>query len=188
MAFGVFIISIHEAVYVDIFAYMFGNILATSFEDILITGIAAVLVLSTIALLFKEFLALSFDYEMAEATGIPVRPLYYLLLILISITVVVSVKAIGIVLVAALLITPAASAYQLTHRFGRMMMLSVIFGVSSCLIGLTLSYALNIPSGATIVLVATFIFFITWLLAPRRKAFGRLLQRTPPPVSKSFSP
>lgn len=180
MAFGVFLLSIIDGVYVDIFSYLFGNILAIGTDDLVIGGVAVAVVLGAVLLLYKEFLALSFDYEMAEATGIPVRKLYYLLLVLIAITVVVSVKAIGIVLVASLLITPAATAYQLTNRFGVMMLLSVVFGVGSSITGLMLSYAWDIPSGATIVLVTTVVFFVVWLIGPSKGAIVRLFRRTPP--------
>jgi len=178
MAFGVFLISVLQGVYVDIFAFLFGNILAIGMWDLVVSGVSAAVVLMTIALFYKEFLALSFDYEMAEATGIPVRMLYYVLLVLISVSVVVSVKAIGIVLVSSLIITPAATAYQLTNRFSAMLLLSALFGIGSSLAGLFLSYLYNIPSGATIVLVTTAVFFVAWIFAPRRGAILGLLRRS----------
>jgi ABC-type Mn2+/Zn2+ transport system permease subunit len=169
MAFGILLISLLKGFYLDIFSYLFGNILAVTTGDIIFTSIIAGIELGIIALFYKELLAISFDREMALVMGLPVRRLYYLLLILMSCTVVTAAKAVGIVLISALIVTPAAAAYQLTRRFNAMMLLSVLFGIGSSLCGLFLSYLLNIPSGATIVLVATIFFFIAWLCSPQRR-------------------
>ncbi len=169
MAFGILLISLLKGFYLDIFSYLFGNILAVTTGDIIFTSVIAVLELGVIALFYKELLAISFDQEMATVMGLPVRKLYYLLLILMSCTVVTAAKAVGIVLVSALIVTPAASAYQLTKRFNAMMLLSVTFGIGASLGGLFLSYLLDIPSGATIVLVATCLFFISWFFSPQRR-------------------
>jgi ABC-type Mn2+/Zn2+ transport system permease subunit len=176
MAFGILLISMLKGFYLDIFSYLFGNILAVTNGDIIFTSIIAVIESVIIVLFYKELLAISFDREMAMVMGLPVRKLYYLLLILMSCTVVTAAKAVGIVLISALIVTPAAASYQLTRRFNAMMALSVVFGIGSSLIGLYLSYILNIPSGATIVLVATVIFFVSWLCSPhtRRQRAGRI--------------
>jgi ABC-type Mn2+/Zn2+ transport system permease subunit len=175
MALGVFLIGLMKDRYVDVFGYLFGNILALTAMDLWLTAAMSLIVAGVIILLYKEFLALSFDREAAAVMGLPVRKLYYLLLILISFTVVLSVKSVGVVLVSALLVTPAAAAYQLTVKFKHMMLLSLLFGIGSSVSGLLLSYYIDIPSGAGIVLIATVLFFIAWLASPRRR-----LQATAP--------
>ncbi|MFA6235626.1 MAG: metal ABC transporter permease [Bacteroidota bacterium] len=170
MALGVLLIGFLKDFYVDVFSYLFGNILALTATDVWISGGMTVLIGVIVFALFKEFLALSFDAEVASVMGLPVRFLHYLLLVLISLTVVLSVKSVGVVLVSALIVTPAAAAYQLTVNFRRMMLLSVLIGVGSAVSGLLLSYWIDFPSGAGIVLIATVIFFFAWLFSPRRRA------------------
>jgi ABC-type Mn2+/Zn2+ transport system permease subunit len=122
-----------------------------------------------VALFFKELLFVSFDPEMAEVTGLPAGKIYFLLISLIALTVVISIKVVGIVLVSALIVTPAAAAYQLSEDFRRMMALAVLIGVTSAIGGLLLSYSLDTASGATIVLLATLFFFLSALASPRRR-------------------
>ncbi len=169
MALGVLLIGFLKDFYVDVFSYLFGNILALTAADLWISLAMTVLITATILLLFKEFLALSFDAEVASVMGLPVRFLHYLLLVLMALTVVLSVKSVGVVLVSALIVTPAAAAYQLTVNFRRMMVLSVLIGVGSTVSGLLLSYWIDFPSGAGIVLIATCLFFLSWLVSPRRR-------------------
>jgi len=134
-----------------------------------LTAALAVVVTSAIALLFKEFKFLAFDEEAARAAGLPTPLLSTLLLLLVALTIVVSIKAVGIILVASLLVAPAATAYQLTNRFGTMFFLSWLAGVVSCLSGMFISYWLNIPSGASIVLVATLLFALAAVFSPKRR-------------------
>lgn len=115
--------------------------------------------LTVVGLLYKELQFITFDQEMAEASGLPVTFLYYLLLVLIALTVVVSLKAVGVILVFALIVTPAATAYQLVHRLTPMIFISAAIGTGGSIAGLILSYIWDIPSGATIVSVPTLIFF-----------------------------
>ena len=104
----------------------------------------------------------------AAASGLPVVRLDYLFLALIALTIVVSLQAVGIILVVAMLVTPAATAQLLTLRFGRLMAVAILVGLVSPVVGLYLSYWLNSASGATIVLVETAIFLVALLLGPRR--------------------
>ncbi len=173
MAFGILLIGLLEEYNTDLFGYLFGSILAVSETDLWLTLGLSVVVLATVVLLYKELLFITFDPEGAQVSGIPAGALYFLLLGLVALTVVVSLKVIGIILVAALLVTPAAAAYQLTTDFKKMMALSAIFGVTSSLAGLALSYQLDTASGATIVLTATAIFFLASLLSPRLKSRRR---------------
>jgi ABC-type Mn2+/Zn2+ transport system permease subunit len=106
---------------------------------------------------------------MARVSGLPAGAIYVLLLSLMALTIVLSIKVVGIILVSALIVIPAAAAYQLTEDFRRMMLLAVIIGNLSAIVGLFLSYGLNTASGATMVLTATLIFFLSALLSPRRR-------------------
>ena len=170
MALGILIIGLMHGYNLDLFSYLFGSILAITQTDFWLTvGLSAV-VLLLVGLFFKELLFITFDPEMARVVGLPVTALNFLLVTLIALTVVVSLKVVGIILVSALIVTPAAAAWQLTERFGRMMIVAVLFGVVSTVGGLLLSYWLNIASGATIVLLSTVIFFLALWASPRRRA------------------
>ena len=169
MALGILLVGLTRGYNVDLFGYLFGSILAVTSQDVWATIGLGAMVLVVVGLLFKELLFITFDPEMAEVTGVPAEKLYFLLLSLIAVTIVISIKVVGIVLVSALIVTPAAAAYQLTENFRRMMVLSVVFGVGSTVGGLLLSYWLNTASGATIVLLATLAFFAAAGFSPRRR-------------------
>ena len=168
MALGILFIGLMQGYNVDLFGYLFGSILAVSEQDVWITLGLGSGVLVVVGLFFKELMFVTFDAEMAEVTGVPAGRVYFLLISLVALTVVLSIKVVGIVLVSALIVTPAAAAYQLTEDFRRMMALAVVIGVSSTVGGLLLSYPLNTASGATIVLLATLVFFMAALASPRR--------------------
>jgi manganese/iron transport system permease protein len=169
-ALGIALMSRVRNYVVDLQDYLFGNILAIDRRDIIIVTALTILVLGVVALFYKELLFASFDPVSAGATGLPVEALSYLLLVVLAITIIVSLQAAGIVLVAALLVTPAATAYQLTNKFGSMMIISACVGVGAAIVGLYLSYYLNVASGATIVLVATACFFVAMLVSPKRRS------------------
>ncbi len=165
-ALGVLLMSTIRSYTVDLFSFLFGNILGISAQDLVLVAVLAAVVLLTVIFLYKELLLLSFDPTVAEAMGYPVQALNYLLFTLIAMTIVISLQAVGIILVVALLVTPSATAYLLTERLFRMMVLGMVLAVSACVIGLYLSYYLNVASGAAIVLVTTCQFFS--VLAGRR--------------------
>lgn len=173
LALGILIIGLMPSYNVDLFGYLFGSILAVTPFDLLLTAGLGVGVLLTVALFYKELLYISFDPEMAQASGLPVSRLYFLLLGLIAITVVISLKVVGILLVTALLVTPAAAAYQLTQDIRTMMFLAVLLGVGAAVGGVLLSYVLNTASGATIVLLSTLSFFLAASLSPQRRRARR---------------
>jgi len=176
-ALGVLLMSRVQNYVVDLQDFLFGNILSIDRRDIIIVAVLVVLVLSTIALFYKELLFSSFDPVTAGASGVPVEALSYMLLVMLAVTIIVSLQAAGIVLVAALLVTPAATAYQFTNRFGSMMVISACVGVASAIIGLYVSYYFNVASGATIVLVATACFFVAIAVSPKRRSLlGALLE------------
>jgi ABC-type Mn2+/Zn2+ transport system permease subunit len=169
MALGILVIGLTRGYQVDLYAYLFGSILAVSPADLWMSVALGVVVLATVGVLFKELLSITFDPEMAEVTGLPAGRLHYVLLALIALTVVLSMKVVGIVLVSALIVTPAAAAYQLTEDFRKMMALSVAAGLFATVGGLLLSYWLNTGSGATIVLLTTAVFLVALALSPRRR-------------------
>jgi manganese/iron transport system permease protein len=173
-ALGVLLMSTIHGYTVDLFSFLFGNVLGISQWDLLLVGLLGAIVVLTIILFYKELLLLSFDPITAEAMGYPVQALNYLLLGLIALTIVISIQAVGIILVVALLVTPSATAYLLTERFFRMMILGVFLAALAAVIGLYLSYYLNVASGAAIVLVSTCLFFL--VLASRRLWSGRMRQ------------
>ena len=135
------------------------------------------MVLATVVLLFKEFQLVTFDPVLAHMLG--KRPGMYrtLLLLLLAVTIVVSLRTVGVGLVVALLVTPAATAYLLTRRLLPMMLVSAVLGVASSVIGLYVSYYLDVSSGAAVVLVATAVFLVTYVFAPRRGLVARRAAR-----------
>lgn len=169
MALGVLFIGLIRRYDARLFGYLFGNVLGVTGANLVLMLALAVLVLVVTGVLYKELKFLCFDEEMAQASGLPTTLLSGVLLVLLAATVVVSVKAVGIILVEALLIIPAATAYQLTSRFGMMFVLSWLAAVVSCVAGLVVSYYLAVPSGAAIVIIATMLFGLAALLSPKRR-------------------
>jgi len=165
-ALGIFLMSRVRTYSVDLQDYLFGNITSVSRQDLLFIGILAAIVIAILATYYRALVFTSFDPVVAKSSGIPADFVDYLLLVMLALTIVVTLEAVGIVLVAALLVTPAAAAYQLTDRFSRMMVLSAALGAFCSVGGLYLSYYLNAASGATIVLLATCVFFLA--IAVRR--------------------
>jgi manganese/iron transport system permease protein len=169
---GVVVMSRAQNYAVDLFGFLFGNVLGVAPEDLLLILAGGVLVVGIIVLLYKELFFVAFDPLMAEATGLPVALLQYLLLALIGVTVVVSMRAVGIVLVVAMLVTPAATASLLTRRFHRIMLLGALLSVAASAIGLYASFYANVASGGAIVLVNTsfFLLALAWTSARSKLA------------------
>jgi len=151
---------------------LFGSILGVSNGDLAVVVGLGVAVALIVGVLWRPLLYTSFDPVVAEAAGIRAGFVDYALLVILALTIIVSLQIVGIVLVAALLVTPAAAARLLTKRFVPMMALAVTFGVFSSVGGLYVSYALRASSGATIVLLATCVFFVA--LAVNASATRRL--------------
>jgi manganese/iron transport system permease protein len=172
-ALGVFMFSTISGYVADLFSFLFGNILAITAGDLVALVILGAVVLAIIAALWKELLYATFDPLGAAASGIPVGRLEYLLLALISLAIVVSLQAVGIILVVAMLVTPAATAQLVTTRFGKLMQVAIALGVGSSIAGLYLSFWLDAASGATIVLVQTFLFLVVLVASPRTGLLGR---------------
>jgi len=169
MALAILFIGLLHRYDARVMNYLFGDILSVQWIDIIIVGIVAVISILFFFLFYKEIKFVIFDKELAEISGLPANFIFYGFLILIALTVVTSMKAVGVILVFAQIVTPAAAAYQLTHRFWQIVTLSIIFGVLSSFIGLIVSYYLNIPSGASIVITVTLIFLLSVIFSPKRR-------------------
>jgi manganese/iron transport system permease protein len=152
----------------DLFHFLFGDVLGISVSDLLALSLLVVILLVVVRILWKELLFATFDPLGAGAAGLPVRRLDDLLLILIAVTIVISLQAVGIVLVVAMITTPAATAQMLVQRFGKMISTAALIGVVSAVAGLYLSYAFDLASGAAIVLVETALFLLVLLLTSLR--------------------
>lgn len=159
-ALGVAMLSLRGNYSIDLAHFLFGNLLGVSSADLILTATLGSAVLLLIFLFYKEFLVLSFDPLLAETLRLPTRFLNYLLLILIAVTIVVALQVVGVALMLAILVTPAATASFLTRRLPSMMAVSAVIGVFSGVVGVYASYYLNIASGPAVVLVATLIFLI----------------------------
>jgi ABC-type Mn2+/Zn2+ transport system permease subunit len=168
-ALGVFILSRSSRATVDLQSYLFGNILGVGSSDLVLVLVLGFAVALVVGALWRPLLYTSFDPVVAQAAGIKARLVDDTLLVLLALTIIVSLPLVGIVLVAALLVTPAAAAAQLTRRFIPMMILSAVFGITSSVGGLYASYWLKSASGATIVLVATLLFFLALVVASLRR-------------------
>ncbi|WP_290828573.1 metal ABC transporter permease [Exiguobacterium sp.] len=151
----------------DLYHILFGNVLAVRPSDMWMTLAIGLLVLAAIFLFYKELLVTSFDPTMAAAYGLSTRLIHYLLMTMLTLVTVASLQTVGIILVVAMLITPAATAYLLTNRLSRMIFLSAGLGTISSVIGLYFSFTYNLSSGASIVLVATALFALVFIFSPR---------------------
>jgi ABC-type Mn2+/Zn2+ transport system permease subunit len=172
-ALGIALLSTQRSYAVDLSHILFGNLLGVSTGDLWLMGGLAALVILLVVAFYKEFLVLSFDPVLAVTLRLPVTFLRNLLLVLVAVVIVTSLQAVGVALVLAMLVTPAASAYLLTRRLPAMMALGAALGAAGAAIGLYLSYYWNVASGPAIVLTETVLFFIVLLLGPRRGLLWR---------------
>lgn len=187
LALGVALMSTIKAYSTDLTHILFGNVLGVSESDLLLTAGLGLAVLAIVLLLYKELLLVFFDPVLAATTGLPVDVLRSLLLILLALTIVVSLQTVGAGLVAALLVTPAATAQLLTRRLPSMMLLAAGIGAFSALAGLYLSFYVDVASGAAVVLVCTLVFLVAFLFAPGRGLAWERLGRRPQGGSKRWT-
>jgi manganese/iron transport system permease protein len=174
LALGIALISSVRSYSVDLTHFLFGNVLGVGRGDLWLTALFGAAVVLTILLFYKEFLVVSFDPTLAATLRLPVGLFYYLMLVLIATAIMVAVQTVGVGLMLAMLVTPATSAYLLTRRLPAMMALAALIGAASGVVGLYLSYYVNIASGAAIVLVATACFLLAFTFAPGRRWVWRL--------------
>ena len=178
-AFGVMLFSTIKGYVTDLLGYLLGNVLGIGVGDLIQVAVLGGIVLVIVVAIRKELLFATFDPLGAAASGLPVAGLEYLLLALLGVTIVVSIQAVGIIMVVAMLVTPAATAQLLVVRFGWMMFVAAGLAAVSAVAGLYLSFYLNLASGASIVLVETLFFVIALVLGPRTGLLSRL---APQPV------
>jgi len=176
LSLGVALISSMKTYAVDLGHILFGDVLGVSSADLWLTAGLGLAVLLTVMLLYKPFLVISFDPVLAATMRLPADRLRMLMLVLLALTVVVSLQTVGVGLAAAMLVTPAATAFLLTRRLVPMMLIAALLGALSSVAGLYVSYYANVVSGAAIVLTATAFFLVAWLFNPRQ---GILRRRVP---------
>jgi len=176
-AFGIALFSTIKNYVADLLGYLLGNVLGISLGDLVQVGVLATIVMAIVLALRKELLFSTFDPLGAAASGLPVAGLEYLLLALLGVTIVVSIQAVGIIMVVAMLVTPPATAQLIVVRFGRMMVLAALLATISAVFGLYASFYLNLASGASIVLVETVLFVVALLLGPRTGLLSRASRR-----------
>jgi ABC-type Mn2+/Zn2+ transport system permease subunit len=172
-ALGIAIISTVRDYAVDLSHFLFGDVLGVSTHSLLFMGIFGALVVLMVLAFYKEFLTISFDPILAITLRLPVGLLNNLLLALIAVTIAVAMQTVGVALMVAMLVTPAATASLLTRRLPAMMALAAVIASFASVIGLYLSYYLNIVSGSAIVLTATLLFFLAFLFNPRQGILRR---------------
>jgi len=182
-ALGIALISTVRSYSVDLAHFLFGNVLAVAPSDLVLTAAFGGLVLLLILAFYKEFLVISFDPILAATLRIPSKFFHYLLLVMLAVTIVISLQTVGVGLMVAMLVTPAATSSLLTRRLPAMMVVSTAIGGFSAAAGLYLSYYANIASGAAIVLVCTGLFILAFVFAPHKGALWRALRKK----SKAFA-
>ena len=168
MALGVALVSLSKSYNVDLFGYLFGNILAISETDIVLTVVTFVLVSGFMLIFLKDLFLSSYNEELAQVSGVHVLLLNKLFMVALAVTIVISIRIVGIILVSALLVIPGATARLFAKGLLSMLVLSCLAGVISVISGLLLSYEYDIAPGASIVLASAFIFFISLLLKKKR--------------------
>lgn len=170
LALGIVLISLSNAATAELESYLFGAILGISAQDVLLALCLGAFVIATVYLLFKEFFAMTFDAEFAKVSGMPVERLELLFTLLTGLTIVVSIKLVGVLLVTSMIVVPSASAMLFRINFRRTILLANAIAVASVVAGLYLSFWYNLASGGTIVLVSIAIFLLCM-------SYGRLARK-----------
>jgi ABC-type Mn2+/Zn2+ transport system permease subunit len=178
-ALGVVLISTQRTYQGDLSAFLIGNLQGVSVTDVVVSAAVGLAVMAVLAALHKELVLVSFDRILASALGYPVLVLDGLLLVLLTVTIVVSIQAVGIILVLAMLVTPAATARLLVDRFVPMIVVGAGFGAVVGVAGYYLSFHLGTASGGTIVLLATIVFLVAFVASPIHGLLGRRMRRHP---------
>lgn len=175
LALGVILIGVANSS-TDLFHILFGNILAVQDSDKWVTIAVSAVVLAFVVLFFKELLLTSFDPVMAQAMGINVSFFHYLLMVLLTLVSVTAMQSVGTILIVAMLITPAATAYLYATSLKIMLILSAIIGACSSVIGLFIGYSFNVAAGSSIVLTAAVFFVISFFISPKQRQRKRSVQ------------
>lgn len=160
MAIGIIFVFLTPGYAPNLMSYLFGSILTISYPDIYMMSVLCIISILLFYLFFKEILFIAFDEEYATTQGIPVTTINYILLALIALTIVINIRAIGVILVISLLTIPQATSGLFTSNFKKIILFSIFFGLFACLSGLIASYYLEIPSGASIIFSSVAVFAI----------------------------
>jgi manganese transport system permease protein len=174
-AVGIVIITLMKSS-ADLYHILFGNVLAVRMSDMWMTLGIGVLVIGLVVLFYKELLVSTFDPTMAQSYGLPNKWIHYALMVVLTMVTVASLQTVGIVLVVAMLIIPAATAYLLTNRLSVMIYLAAFFGIIASIFGLYFSFTYNLASGATIVLVSAFLFAAAFFFSPSQGLIWKALK------------
>ncbi len=177
LALGVVLISTMDGYAVDLNHVLFGNVLGVSSGDLWISGALAAAVLAAVIFLYRRLLVVSFDPILGQTLGLRTGLLRTGLFLMLALTIVVSLRTVGVALVAAMLVTPPATAYLLTRRLPSMMLVSACIGAASAVGGLYASYYLDVAPSGAMVLVATVVFVVVFVFAPSKGLTGRLVGR-----------
>lgn len=169
MAIGILAIGLTPGYAPDLFGYLFGSIISVPTSDLILILALDIFVVAVVALLYKEMMAVAFDEEYAIVSGLPVRFLYYLTLVMVAITIVALIRIVGIILAIALLTVPAAISGKLTHDLRKMMTLSVGLSILLIVAGLWMSFVLDIESGATIIILSAVSYALIAAVTRARK-------------------
>jgi zinc transport system permease protein len=172
LALGILLLSLSGGFSVDLFGFLFGNILLVSFEDSLLILVMTAVVLTSVSILYKQFLYITFDEEQAKVSGIKVMRLNYLFIVLASLTVIASMRLVGILLISSLVVIPNITAMMLGRGFRKTALISVMLSVISVISGITLSYILNSAPSGTIVMISISIFLLTLIVKYSKKKHG----------------
>jgi manganese/iron transport system permease protein len=161
----------------DLDRFLFGDILGVNSADILRTSVIAIVILSAVFLFYKEMLLYTFDKVGAQAMGLPIKRIHWVSMAAITLTIIASMKAVGVILVIAMLVGPALTAYLLVDELHQIMFLGAAIGVFSSLVGIYISFYQNLPSGPAIVLTSSFLFVLAFLFNPAQGLLSRKIER-----------
>lgn len=176
LALGIILIGIANSS-TDLFHILFGNILAVQDLDMWITIAVALLVLTTITIFFRPLLLTSFDPILAKSIGVKVTFYHYLLMVILTLVAVTAMQSVGTILIVALLITPAATAYLYANSLKTMIFLSSGFGALASVLGLFIGYSFNIAAGSSIVLTSALLFLISFFIIPKQSGMNKTYQQ-----------
>lgn len=176
LALGIILIGVANSS-TDLFHILFGNILAVQDLDMWITIAVALLVLTTIKIFFRPLLLTSFDPILAKSIGVRVTFYHYLLMVILTLVAVTAMQSVGTILIVALLITPAATAYLYANSLKTMILLSSVFGTLASVLGLFIGYSFNIAAGSSIVLTSALLFLISFFIVPKQSGMNKTYQQ-----------
>jgi zinc transport system permease protein len=173
LAIGILLLSFAGGFSVDLFSFLFGNILLVSLEDTLLISFLTAIVLLSVTILFKKFLYITFDEQQAEVSGLQVQRLNYFFIVLASLTVITSMRLVGILLISSLTVIPNITAMMFGTGFKRTLLISVLISMTSVVSGIFLSYALNSAPSGTIALISIFFFLFVYVAKYLIKTYSK---------------